>query len=107
MQTPPEYLVAILPGIITLISAWLTHAKLPESVNALISGVIVLVSALVWALIGGKLAGDLVTDFVLIAGYSAALVAGPLKPLHQWLMYKIPSPFGIFFPAPAESDPQP
>lgn len=88
----PQVLVLVLPLIVTALSAWLSHNGLPAWINALISGVVTLLCAIGWSLIDRSLASDLVADIVLIASYCAALMAGPLKPLHQWLMVTLPSP---------------
>jgi hypothetical protein len=88
----PQYLVILLPLIVSAASGWFTEVKLPSWANAIITGIIVLVSALAWALLGQKLSGDLVANFVVVASYCAALVAGPLRPLEQYLQIKLPSP---------------
>lgn len=88
----PEFLVLFLPLVIAPITGWLEHDKLPAGVNTAISGFVVLVTAFLWVLLEQRLTGDLVVDFVVVAGYCAALLAGPLAAFHEWLIIKIPSP---------------
>lgn len=91
----PQPLVIIVPLITTLITSWLSHSALPSWANSLIAFVVIIVVAALWALFSGQLAGDLVADFVLIAAYAAALQAGPLAGLQQWLMLRLPSPLDV------------
>ena len=58
-----------------------------------------MLTAFGWSLIAGKLNGDTIADVVIIAAYSAALIAGPMAGLHEWLVTQLPSPFGALLHA--------
>jgi hypothetical protein len=95
-----QYLTIIGPPAIALfISGWLRDAKIPKWVDTIIAFLVVLITAWLWALFAGKLVGDLPADTVVIAAYTAALIAGPMAALHQWLTVKWPSPFSAFMSA--------
>jgi hypothetical protein len=81
------------PAIAMFLSGWLRDSRLPKWFDTTIAFLVVVLTAWVWALLAGKLAGDLPADTVIIAGYVAALIAGPMAPLHAWLNVKLPSPF--------------
>lgn len=92
-MTLPTTLTILLPLIVTILTGLLSHDSLPEWSNALIAAVVVLGLSVVGALLDQSLTPNLVTDFIVIAGYSAALMASPvLKPLYQWLSVNTPSP---------------
>lgn len=88
----PQPLVVIVPLISVAITGWLAHSALPSWANSIIALVVVVAVAGLWALFSNQLVGGLVADFVIIAAYSAALEAGPLSGLQQWLMVRLPSP---------------
>lgn len=94
----PQYLVIFLPIIVTLLSGWLTEVTLPAWANTVITSIIVLGSAVLLAFLTQRLVPDLMADFVIIAGFSATLVAEPLKPLEQYLQIKLPSPLRLALP---------
>lgn len=88
----PAPLVLIAPFIVTPLAAWLGHDQFPRWLNAAIALAVVLITAFAWSLLSNSLAGNVITDMVLIAGYCAALMAGPLQPLYEWLTVKLTSP---------------
>jgi hypothetical protein len=92
MTILPQQLALILPLIVTALAGWLGHDGLPEWANEVITLLVLAASVAAWVALGGKLSNDIVADIALVAGYSAALVAGPLAPLRQWLFVAIPSP---------------
>lgn len=105
----PQYLVLLLPLIVSALNGLFTDFKFPQWVNTLICMVVVLGSALAWALLAQRLVSDPIADFVVIAGFSAALVAGPLQPLEKYLKITLPSPLKLIVPtakpAPASTTP--
>src|SRR5579859_2646115 len=80
------------PAIALALSGWLRDARLPAWLDTTISLIVVLLVAFLWALITGKLVGDLPADTIIIAAYTAALIAGPMAALHAYLIVKWPSP---------------
>jgi hypothetical protein len=99
------------PAIATFLSGWLRDAKLPKWLDTIIAFLVVLITAFVWAILAGKLVGDLPADTVVIAAYVAALVAGPMAALHAFLVVSLPSPFSIIMdalrPFEVEEEPTP
>ena len=87
------------PAIALAISGWLQDARLPRWLDALIALLGVLLTAFGWSLIADKLTDDIVANIVIIAAYSAALIAGPMATLHEWLVVQLPSPFGAILHA--------
>lgn len=100
----PQYLVFLLPVVVTVVSGWLNSNKFPDWLNAIISGFIVLVCAIAWAALGGQLVNDMVANIVLLGSLCASLIAGPLAPLHRWLVITLPSPIKAIMP-PQKVDP--
>lgn len=76
----------------------------PEWLNGLIAGAVVAIFAglSVWA--GGQFTGDLAADWALFAAAYGALLAGPFKPLDQWIQSSLHLPF-LPKPAPANANP--
>ncbi|MBA2285850.1 MAG: hypothetical protein H0W02_10225 [Ktedonobacteraceae bacterium] len=106
MQIPtptlPQTLTIVLPFIVTLVSGVLSQQRLPAWANALIAGTCVVLASLGAVLLGQGFSRDLVADFLLIAGYVAALMASPLlAPLHEWLTLNTPSPIAAMVPKAA------
>lgn len=89
----PQQLVLILPLVVTPLAGWLGDDGLPTWVNELFAIIVLAASVATWIALGGKFSNDLTVNIMLIAGYTGALVAGPLAPLRQWFIVKIPSPF--------------
>lgn len=100
-MTPlPTILTLILPLLVTALTGLLSHDQAPSWANSLIAALVVLGLSIAAALLDQGLTPNLVADFVVIAGYSAALMASPiLKPLYQWLSINTPSPLAALVPA--------
>lgn len=95
-----QYLTIVGPPAIALfISGWLRDAKLPKWLDTIIAFLVVLLTAFLWELFAGRLVGDLPADTVVIAAYTAALIAGPMAALHAYLTLNWPSPFSAFMNA--------
>lgn len=89
----------VLPGLLKN-DAW---ALTKPWLNGLISGAVIAVFAAlaVWA--GGNFSPDVLADWALFVAAYSALLAGPLKPLDQFLQSALNLPF--LKPAPANSNP--
>lgn len=95
--------VTLLPALATLISGWLSHDGWRDWINGLIVyGVVILLSA-GYALLAGQIVGDWLTDGAIIAGIVAAFLAGPLKPIYDAFVSKIPSPIAAIINMIADS----
>jgi len=86
----------LLPGVLKS-DGW------PDYVNGLISGGVVALFAglAVWA--GGNFSPDVLADWALFVAAYGALLAGPLKPLDQYLQSALTLPF--LKPAPVNRNP--
>ncbi len=89
----PALLTFALPFLVTPLVGWLSHDQLAAWLNSVIACVVVMASAIAWALVARSLGPDLVQNALLVAGYTGALLAGPLKPLYVYTTLKWPSPF--------------
>jgi|SRR5581483_781589 len=93
MLTSSSYVVLALPLFVTLLSGWFCHKGLSAAFNALISLIIIFGSALLYTRIIGPLIGGQIASLMIVAAYCAALIAWPLKSLHQWFVLHMLSPF--------------
>lgn len=89
----------VLPGLLKN-DAW---ALTKPWLNGLISGAVIAVFAglAVWA--GGNFSPDVLADWALFVAAYSALLAGPLKPLDEFLQSALNLPF--LKPAPANANP--
>lgn len=97
----PQQLALILPLVVTAIAGWLGDDGLPAWVNELFALIVLAASVAAWVALGGKFSNDIVSDIMIIAAYTGALVAGPLTPLRKWFIVTIPSPFAGLAKQPA------
>ena len=95
--------VTLLPTLAALISGWLSHDGWKDWVNGLIVyGVVIALSA-GYAALAGQLVSDWLADTAIIAGIVAAFLAGPLKPIYDQFVAKIPSPIATIISAIADA----
>lgn len=109
IPTLPQAVVVALPLLITVITGLLGHEQLPAWVNAVIAGIFIVLGAVLSIALGQGFTGNFALDFMLFAGYSAALVSSPMfKPLLDKLLISTPSPLTAIFKQPAQPpDPPP
>jgi hypothetical protein len=103
-QAIPPALALLLPFIVTPLVGWLRSDQLASWLNTIIVLVVVFAAAACWALFVHSLTGNVTDDIVLLAGYIAALMAGPLKPLYDFATLKLPSPLAMFAKWHAETE---
>lgn len=92
----PDYLIPLLGIIVPVIAGWLNDDNLPKWFNAIVAGIIVLFLAFICAILTHSLSGDSALNFMAVAAFFYFLLAGPLAPLHKWLVLSMPSPFKAF-----------
>jgi hypothetical protein len=102
IPTIPQAVVVALPLIVALITGLLGHVQLPSWVNAALAGLFVVLAAILSIALGQGFSTNPVNDFLLFAGYSAALISSPiLKPTLDKLLVSTPSPLQLVFKPPA------
>ncbi len=94
----PQQLALILPLVVAPLAGWLGDDGLPVWVNELFALIALAATVAAWVFLGGKFSNDVTVNIMLIAGYTGALVAGPLAPLHKWFIVTVPSPFAALAP---------
>ena len=95
--TVPTVIAALLPLLATALSSWLNDDHLPQGINALISLVAIIVTAVGCELLaGGLIPGNWPASFVGVLAYVGILMQGDLATLYTFLVAK-PSPVA---PAP-------
>jgi hypothetical protein len=95
--------IAIVPAIVAFIAGIIRQDRLPPLINDAITLVVVLILATIQALLGGKLGGSPLADFVLVASYATALARTPLlASLQEYLQSHV-----LSFGKPATATTQP
>jgi hypothetical protein len=83
----PDVIVMIAPLIVAVLSGWIGQAHFPAWANAAIAGAVILVISVLAVFVGGaSFTNNLVEDFLLVAAYITAVMYGPLRPLHTFLI---------------------
>jgi Mg2+/citrate symporter len=90
----PTPITLFLPWIAGAIAGWLSSARLPQWVNALIIAVLFAASVVLVALTGAQMTADPSTNITIIIGYCAAIF-GLLKPCIDFLARNTPSPLAF------------
>lgn len=90
-------LTNILIGILTLLALSLPGIfkadRLADWQNGLIALAIVALFSFLTVLVGGRLTGNFATDWAAFAAAYSALLAGPARPLDDWLTSNFNLPF--------------
>lgn len=96
-QIPPLFAL-VLPGLVAPLAGWIVQQKMPEWLRAAIVLLVIFVVSALWAIYVHSFSANVYDDFVLLAAYCAALIAGPLQPLYKLAEVHLPSPLGLFQP---------
>ena len=93
LPTIPQAAVIMLPLLVTLCTGLTGHQQLPAWANSVIAAIFIALGAVLSIALGAGFSGNVAADFMLFAGYSAALIASPIfKPLLDKLLASTPSP---------------
>lgn len=105
MEIPQLFLLIVPPLIVTPLVGWLNQPQMPQWLRCLIASIVIVVVALACAFYVHAFTGNVVTDFVIVAGWANLLATTILEPLYKMVMYKVPSPFAALFKQPTVSTP--
>ncbi len=98
-----QQLTILLPVLGTLLPGIVKQLHGNNLVNGLLAGAVVVASAFGYVLLGGKITGNPSLDVPVIIAAIASLLAGPLKPLDQYLTENW---FNVVKPKPTLSGPR-
>lgn len=98
-----QQLILILPVLGTLLPGIVKQLHGNALVNGLLATFVVLLASIGYVALGGKLTGNPAVDVPLLTTTISALLAGPLKPLDQYLMENW---FNVVKPKPQLSGPR-
>ena len=87
-----ELLTLALPALVACAVGYLSHDRLAAWCNTVIAFVLIVATALLWALFARSLTGNALADSLILAGYISVLMYGPLKPLFAFATLSWPSP---------------
>jgi hypothetical protein len=98
----PDAVVGVTPFIVTALSGWIGQAHWPDWANACVAGGVILAVSLICVFVAGaSFTSNLVEDFLIVAGYMTAVMYGPLRPLHKYLIVgPQPAPTPVVAPVP-------
>lgn len=84
-----ESLIVVLSLVGSFLAGVLRKDSLPPWINDLFTTIFILLASFFSVLVAGNLGPNLITDITLVATQVTVLMAGPLKPLEQWVQVTI------------------
>src|SRR5579863_4979210 len=84
-----ESLIVLLSLAGSFLAGVMRKDSLPQWLNDLFTAIFIVIAALVSTLVAGNIGPNIVTDITTVATQVTILMAGPLKPLEQWIQVTI------------------
>src|SRR5207244_773329 len=81
----PQSIAALLPILVTMLSSYLTHARLPPWLNALIAALAILLTSVACIWLSGNFTGNIEASVGLVLSYVAFFMRNDFAVLVQYL----------------------